>query len=225
MGPYILLASALVLLGVAIWLWEAGQKHDDSARILLLWLALSAVTALIAAAAMWIGDRTISLSFSVVARIIFMVIAFLLFLFARSFSVAADYTILFWSVPLQLGIAVASVNWQHMFERSGGYWILDLESPAVMIVIAVSWFYGIMALTYAILLYMTLRREGRENEKSRTLIMIAAMVVLFAASVARSIIITAAGYAIGIAYLGYLAGLLMLLWAIRGPLVFRPMKR
>jgi hypothetical protein len=225
LSPYILLATALVLLGVAIWLWEAGFTVDEPARILLVWLVFSAVTSLIAAVGMWIGDKTVSLSFMTVARILFIVIAFFLFLFARSFSVRADYTVLFWSVPLQFGMAVLMVNWQHVFERSADSWIMRIESPAAICVIGVGWFYGILALAYTVILYLTLRREGREKEKNRTLLMIAAMTVLFASSVVRSVVSGVAGYAISAAYLGYLAGLLMLLWAIRGPLVFRTTKR
>jgi hypothetical protein len=154
-----------------------------------------------------------------------MVLAFLLFLFTRSFSVAADYTILFWSVPLMLGTAIILVNWQQIFELSGGHWILDLENSASMVLIVVSWFYGILALAYTFILYMTLRREGRQKEKSRTLMMIAAIIVLFVAEALRGTVSGVVGYAINIAYLGYLAGVLLLVWAFRGPFVFKPASR
>jgi hypothetical protein len=225
LSSYILLATALVLLGVVAWLWEAGERRGEPARLLLAWLVLGAVAAIIAAAGLWIEDASISLSFTAAARMFVMILAFLLFLFARSFSIAADYTILFWSVPLQLGMALIIVNWQHIFEQSGGQWIMDIGNPASIVIAAVNWFYGILALAYAIILYLTLRREGREMEKTRTLIMIAAIVVLFVATAIRGTLSGAVGYALDISYLGHLAGVLLLVWAFRGPFVFKPAMR
>lgn len=225
MSPYILLASALVLLSIVAWLWEAGETRGDPARLLMVWLAFSAVTAIIAAAGIWIEDASVSLSFTAVARILLMVVVFLLFLFTRSFSVQTDYTILFWSVPLQLGMAMIMVNWQHMFARSGGFWVMDTGDPAAIVVITVSWFYGVLALVYAVVLYLTLRREGREKEKGRTLLMIAALAVLFVSGSIRTTISGASSYIVSTVYLGYLAGVLMLVWAIRGPRLTRPTER
>jgi hypothetical protein len=225
LGPYLALATALVLLGIAIWMWEAGHNYDEPARLLLVWLVFSAATALVAAAGMWIGDATVSLSFTAVARILFLVVTFLLFLFARSFSARADYTVLFWSVPLQFGIAVIMVNWQSMFERSTGIWVMRAWNTAATCAMAVGWFYGILSLIYAVILYLTLRREGRGTEKKRTLMMVAAMAVLFVAGAARNIPSAVTSYATSAVYLGYLLGLLMLLWALRGPVVFKSAKR
>ncbi|MEW6552811.1 MAG: hypothetical protein AB1384_00800 [Actinomycetota bacterium] len=225
MSPYLALATSLVLLGIAIWIWEAGHDYDEPARLLLVWLVFSAATAMFAAAGMWIGDATVSLSFTAVARILFLVVTFLLFLFARSFSARADYTVLFWSVPLQFGMAVIMVNWQSMFESNADIWVMRTWNPAAMCVMAVGWFYGILSLVYAVILYLTLRREGRDKEKSRTLMMIAAMAVLFVAGAARNVPSAATSYATSAVYLGYLLGLLMLLWALRGPIVFKSTRR
>jgi hypothetical protein len=225
LSPYVLLATALVLLGIIAWLWESGETRGEPARLLLAWLAMSAVTALITAAEMWIEDASVSLSFTAAARMYAMIIVFMLFLFTRSFSVAADFTILYWSIPLQIGMAVIIMNWQRIFEMSGGDWILDMKSSAAMVTVAVSWFYGTLALVYAVILYLTLRREGREKESRRSLIMLAALAVLFVASAIRGFISGAAGYAISAAYLGHLAGVLLLIWAFRGPIVSRPAGR
>lgn len=120
MGPYIMLATALVLLGMAAWLWELGEARGEPARLLLVWIAFSAVTALIAAAGMWIEDASMGQSFTAASRTYYMIAAFILFLFARSFSVGIDFTVLYWSVPLQLGLAGIIINWQSMFELRGG---------------------------------------------------------------------------------------------------------
>ena len=225
MSPYILLATALVIMGIIAWLWQYGETRGEPARLLLAWLALSAVTAIIAAAGMWIEDPTVSLSFTAAARTYSMIIVFLLFIFARSFSSPADFTLLFWSVPLQFGMAVVILNWQHMFRLSGDMWILDMGNPFAITTVAVSWFYSILALAYAAILYLTLRREGREKEKERTMIMIAAIAVLLVASGIRGSISGAVGYAITIGYLGHLAGVLLLVWAFRGPIKLRPAGR
>ncbi len=225
MGPYILLATALVLLGVFAWIWRSSEGRGEPMRLLLVWLCLSAVTATIAAAGILIGDTSVSRSFVAAAHVYFAVLAFLLFLFTRSFSVAADYRILFWSVPLQLGIAVIVMNWQYVFKASGSDWVLDMSKPAAIAVVAVNWVYGLLALAYAFALYLTLRREARQKEKERTLLILAAIVILSVATAIRVVSGEATGYVISISYLGHLTGVLLMVWAFRGPAVFKSVKR
>ncbi len=225
MSPYVLLATALILLGIVAWLRESGETRGDPARLFIALLAMGAVTAGIAAAGMWIRDATVSLSFTAAARMYTMILAFLLFLFTRSFSSPEDYTVFFWSVPLQLGMAAIILNWQHMFELSGDAWILDMGCPFAWMTIAVGWLYGILAMAYAVILYVTLSREGRKVEKKRTQIMIAALALMFVSSVIRGSMSGAAGYAINLAHLGHLLGALLLVWAFRGPKQLKPFKR
>lgn len=225
MAPYVLIATALVLLGIVAWLWEAGVTRGEPARILLVWLALGAVTAIISAAGIWIEDASVSLSFTAAARMYAMIVVFVLFLFTRSFSVPVGFGVFFWSVPLQMSMAVIIMNWEKIFKLSGSDWILDMGSPAAIITVVVTWLYGILALGYAAGLYLTLRREGREKEKGRTLVMMAAIAVMFLASGLRGFVSGAAGTAISAAYIGYLAGVLLLIWAFRGPVMPRSAER
>jgi len=225
LGPYIMLATALVLLGMAAWLWELGEARGEPARLLLVWIAFSAVTALIAAAGMWIEDASMGQSFTAASRTYYMIAAFILFLFARSFSVGIDFTVLYWSVPLQLGLAGIIINWQSMFELRGGAWVLDLENPAAILIMAVTLLYDLLALIYAVILYLTLRREGRQKEKGRSGTMVAAVCLLFLASATGSVVGGESGYVAGAVFLFYIAGVLLLIWAFRGPFAFRTVER
>jgi len=225
LSPYILLATALILMGIVAWLWESGATQGDPARFFIALLSMGAVTAGITAAGLWIEDTTVSLSFAAAARMYSTVLTFLLFLFARSFSKPADFTLLYWSVPLQFGMAVVILNWQHMFRLSGSTWILNMDRPFAWMTVAVNWTYGILAMVYAVGLYMTLKREGKKVEKERTLIMITALIILFVATAIQGLLSGAVGYAINIAYLGHLLGALLLVWAFRGPVILKPLKR
>jgi hypothetical protein len=220
-----MVATALVLLGIVAWLWQYKETRGEPARFLLSWLVLVALSALAGAAGMWIGDASVSQSFAAAERLFLMGAVFLLFLFARSFSEAAGFALLYWSIPLQLGTAVIVWNWQSLFVLSGGSWVMDMGEPAALLTVAVNWFYGVMAFVYAAILYLTLRREGRGRESGRTLIMVSGIVVLFVASGLQGSISGAAGYAVSIAYLGQLAGVLLLVWAFRGPRIFRTAER
>jgi glucan phosphoethanolaminetransferase (alkaline phosphatase superfamily) len=225
LSAYVLSATALVLTGIMAWLWESGETRSEPARLLLAWLCLSAITALIAAAGIWIKDPTISLSFTAAARLCSMIIVFLLFMFARSFSSPADFTLIFWSIPLQFGMAAIILNWGNMFKLSGDMWVMDMGSSFALATVFVNWFYAVLALTYAAVLYITLRREGRDKEKKRTMIMIAAFLVLLVASGVRGSLSGAVGFAITLGYLGHLAGVLLLVWAFHGPILLKPAER
>lgn len=224
MSPYVLTATALVLAGMVAWLWQRGETRGEPARLFIAWLSISAITALMAAAAYWVEDAKASLSLTAAARMYSMVIVFLLFLFARSFSSPADFTVFFLSVPLQFGMAVVIFNWQQMFSQRGGVWVLDVGNPFAVAAVAVNLLYASLALVYVTVLYLTLRREGRERERSQTLIMLVAIVVLLAANLLRGSIGGASGYAVAIGDLGNLAGALLLLWAFRGPWQLRPQR-
>lgn len=225
MAPYLLTAIALAIAGIVAWLWEWGNARGEPARILLAWMALSAATVAIAAAGMWMGDDPVGRYLAAAARMYSMIMAAMLFLFARSFGAPLGCGVFFWSVPLQLGMAATIIGGGEMFALSGGYWILDMGNGAAVITALVLWFYGLLALAYAGGLYLALRREGREKEKRRTLALIAAIAVVFAASALRGTASGAAGSAICAAYLAHLGGVLLLAWAFRAPAMSRSAQR
>ncbi len=225
MAPYVLVATALVILGIAARLQAAGFTRGEPARILLVWLAFSAVTATVAAVGTWMGDASASLHLAAATRICALTAVATLFLFTRSFGIPVGFGAFFWSVPLQLGVAVIIVNFREMFKYSGGGRVLDMGSVAALITIVLTWLYGALALAYAIALYLTLRREGRQKEKRRTLAMIVALAVMLAASGLRGVVSGTAGSALSVAYLGHLAGMLLLTWAFRGPAIPRLARR
>ena len=217
LAPYILVVSAAVMLGLAFWIGGAGRARGELARYLVAWLALSVAASLIMAASMWVGDETVSLSFAAAARSLVMIAVFVVFVFTRSFSRASDYTLFFWSVPLQLGLAVNILNWERIYRVEHGAWVLNLGDSLAVAAVLVEWFYSILAVFYAALLYLTLRREGRAEESRRTLAMTVALLVLLAAGSVRGVASGIFGRAVNAGYAGYLAGVLLLVWAFRQP--------
>lgn len=221
MAPYVLVASAAMMLILAVWIRSFGGARGEPARYLVVWLALSVAASLIMAASLWVKDDAVALSFAAAARSLALTAAFVVFIFTRSFSRGPDCTLYFWSIPLQLGLAANILNWEHIYRLEGGAWVLDAGDSFAITIASVTILYSAFAVAYALLLYHTLKREGREEESRRTLVMAVALVLLLAAGSVRGMAGGILGHAVNAGYVGYLAGVLLLIWAFRVPLVPR----
>lgn len=219
MAPYILVVSAAIMFALAVWLGRLGRTRGEPARYLVTWLALSVTASLIMAVSLWVADKTVSLSFAAAARSLVMIAAYIVFLFTRSFSKGSDYTLFFWSIPLQLGLAVNILNWERIYRLVGGAWVLDAADSMALTIACVGWLYSVLAVSYAALLYLTLRKEGKEEESRRTLAMTMALLLLLLAGSVRGMLGGVTGYGANMGYIGYLAGVLLLVWAFRLPMV------
>ncbi len=218
-APFVLVVSAAIMLVLAAWIGRFGRTRGEPAAYVMTWLALSVTASLILAASLWIEDEMVSLSFAAAARSLLMIAAFIAFLFTRSFSRGSDYTLFFWSIPLQLGLAVNTLNWEHIYRMEGGAWVLDAGDSMAFTIACVGWLYSALAVAYAALLYLTLRREGKTEESRRALALTLALFILLSADSVRGMVGGIKGYAVNIGCLGYLAGVLLLVWSFRLPSV------
>lgn len=183
MNPYLLLATAAVLVGIAFWHRSRGGVRGETGRWFVLWLLAAAFAATFSSISWWTGDRTISLSFYQATGMFEVGSAFFVFAFARSFGHSADYKLFFWSLPLQLAVAAILVNGDNMFMRDGRLWIFDNDSPVTWINAAVLVLYAVMAIAYTVVLLRDLRREGKNREEQRVKVVLAALLIIFYAKV------------------------------------------
>ncbi|NPV58237.1 MAG: hypothetical protein HPY75_01075 [Actinobacteria bacterium] len=221
MAPYVLVASAATMLILAIWIRRFGGARGEPARYLVVWLALSVAASLVMAASLWVKDETVALSFAAAARSLAMIAAFVVFIFTRSFSRGPDCALYFWSVPLQLGLAANILNWESIYRLEAGAWVLDAGDSFAITIASVTMIYSVLAVAYALMLFYTLKREGKEEESRRTLVMTVALVLLLAAGSVRGMAGGILGHAVNAGYVGYLVGVLLLVWAFRVPLAPR----
>lgn len=218
MGPYLLLATAAVLAGIALWFRSRGRMKGETGIWFLVWLLTGALSAVFSAVSWWVEDRTISLSFYQANSAMLLGSVFFVFLFARSFGRNTDYTVFFWSLPMQLAAAAVLVNGGNMFRREGNLWILDHASPAAWIDAAALLFYSLLAIYYIAVLLRALREESRIWESQRLLIILAALLILFYANVLGGILGARSWWEarIPLVELANLAGALVLAWGVAG---------
>jgi len=187
-NPYLLLATAAVLVGIAFWYRSRAGVSGETGRWFLLWLLAGALGAAFSSISWWMGDDTISLSFYQVTSVFAVGSTFFVFAFARSFGRSADYTLFFWSLPLQFAVAAILVNGGDLFNRDGRLWVFDNESPVTWINAAALMLYAVMAIAYVVVLLRDLRREGKNREGQRVKVVLAALLILFYAEVMEGIL-------------------------------------
>lgn len=216
MSPYLLLLTSVILWGIALWFRLKSGIRGEPGAWFFAWLMIAGCSAVFAAAQWWIGDREISLSFFTASHILLVGCVFVLFLFARSFSRSLDYTVFFWSVPLQYAVAQLIVNKEVMFLPSGKTWIFDMGNPFSIVNLLVVLFYVALVFYHLVVVYLTLRKEGRKEESKVMRLIILALLILFLVNVVGDQVNAALGYSIGLTNLGNVVGAGLLVYAF-GP--------
>ena len=217
MNPILLVIIAAVLLGIAIWFRYYVAKGGESAILFQGWLVSGALAAASAAASFWIKDPTISRSFYIGYRTLLSITIFILFVFARSFSRKADYTLLFWSVPLMFDIAQVIVNGDEMFRVMGNSYVPDFANPFSVIHVTISVFYTLMALYYLVMLYTDLRKAGKSRQMRQVLLLTAAFAIMLFLMLLESLIRSWLEVNIPIGGAGLIVGAIIMVQALRGP--------
>lgn len=218
MSPILLLATAAVMAGIAIWFRIRSGIKGETGLWFLMWLLAAALSAVSSAVSWWLEDRSVSLSFSQANSVLALTSSFFVFLFARSFSRSADYKAYFWSLPLQLAAASVLANGEDMLCRRSKVWIPNESSPATWIVAAVLLFYSLLAIYHIAVLLRELRREGRRRESQRMGVILTALLILFYANVLAGAL-GARGWweaRVPLSELAGLVGALVLAWGVAG---------
>ena len=173
-------------------------------------LIAAAVSVLLSALSWWIGDETISRSFWIAHLMALSLSIFLVFGFTRSFNSKTDFTLLFWSLPFMLDMAIIIVDSQYLFERSGNSWIPRGDNAFVYLHIGIAVFYAAISLYYGFMVYNALKLHDQREKSIRFRYILAGLLVIFAAQVVaapiRAVLTTTSPVAEG----GTLIGALLL---------------
>lgn len=215
-SPFLLLATALVLLGIAFWFRYRSQVRGETGLWFLLWLLAASFSAIFSAVSFWVEDHMVSQSFFQATSVLMVVSAFFVFLFARSFGRSVDYRTYFWSLPLQLAAAAVLANGDTMLCRQSRIWVIDNSNPASWLVAAVLFFYSMLAIYYIFVLIRDLRREELGPETEQMSLILAALLILFYANVLGGILGARTWWEgrIPLVELADLAAALMLAWGV-----------
>ena len=218
MNPYLLLATAVVLVGIAIWYRSRSGARGETGSWFLLWLLSGAFATVFSSVSWWTGDNTISLSFYQVNSVFAVAGAFFVFAFARSFSRGVDYALFFWSLPMHLAVAAILVNGGNMFRREGSLWVFNGASPATWINAGALMLYAALSIAYIVLLLKDLRREGKGREEQRVKVVLAALLILFYAEAMEGVLGARSwfGAHVPLVEITELAGALVLAGAVAG---------
>lgn len=180
MSPILRLLLAVLFGGMAIWFRRFRFNRGEPACWFFAFLVAVAVSSALSAASWWIRDDTISRSFWVAHWGTLSLSVFLTFGFARSFSNKADYTLLFWSLPLMFDLAIIVVDSHLLLRRSGNSWVPYTDNAFFFSHIAINLLYALMSLYYCFMVYATLRSHGQKEEAAHFGYVLAGLLVIFA---------------------------------------------
>ncbi|MDY6795274.1 MAG: hypothetical protein SWK76_08350 [Actinomycetota bacterium] len=178
MNPILLPIVAAVLLGIALWFRYYVATGGESSRWFLYWLIAGSMSALCGAVSYWTVDPSISTSFFIAYRALLSITVFLLFLFARSFSLKTDYTILFCSLPLQFDIALLVVINSGLLKKQGNSYVMNFNNAFAVIHISIFAFYALLTIYYFVMVYLDLRKAGKTREMKQVMLFILALVLM-----------------------------------------------
>lgn len=216
MNPVSLLLIAAILVGIALWFNSRVSVGRESSRWFLCWLITGSLSALCGAASWWITDPTISTSFFLAYRALLSITLFFLFLFARSFSAKTDFTIFFWSLPLQLDIALIIVNNEALLQELGGSYVLDFNNAFAAIHLSVFLFYSLFTIFYFLMVYRDLRRAEKARELRQVKLFIAALAMMIPFMVLEAQIRFWLEINIPVGGVGIIIGAFIIVLALRG---------
>lgn len=216
MNPILLLLVAAVLGGIAVWFRSNISGRGETDSLFMAWLITGSLAALCAAVSFWIPDTAISLSFFVAYRVLISFTVFVLFVFARSFSHRPDYTLLFWSLPLMFDVAQIIVNGGNMLREAGNSYVLDLGNPFTVAHVTIFAFYMVLSVYYLFVLYLELKRVGRERERRQVLFFFSALLIMLSMMVLETLIRSWLEVNILLGGIGVIAGAVLMVQALRG---------
>jgi hypothetical protein len=204
--------------GMAFWFLRNRYDRKEPTIWFLVWLMTAAANYALSAVAFWVDDRAISQSFWVASFVALSASLFLVFAFARSFSVDASHALFFWSVPLMFNAALIIMNPEAIFVRSGDSWVLREINAAVVICIAIITFYALSALYYAFMLHHTLRSHRQKAELHNFRYILGGLLIVFSSAAVGGWLKASVNPWIPVLEIGNLLGALMIMRVVTGPI-------
>jgi hypothetical protein len=223
--PVLRALMAVLFGGTAVWFMRYRYDRKEQSVWFFMWLTASAASFAFSAMSWWVRDMTISEDLWIASFVCLTFSVFLIFGFARSFSVEARFTLLFWALPLMLDIAIVVVGSQAIFRRDGNSWIPKGYTSVFYLQIALNSFYALLAVYYIVVLYIALKPHAQKQEFDNVrFIMAGLLITLFSISVGGWLR-TSISPDVALTELGTIIGTLLILRGIVGPnLGFRKKK-
>ena len=218
MIPVLRILVAVLFGGIAAWFRRYRYDRKEPSIWFFVWLVASAVSYALGAVAYLVADMTISQDFWIASSAVLAASLFLIFGFARSFSVDAGYMLLFWSLPLMFNMALVIVNPEALFFRNGDLWVLKELNTTVAIYIAINGFYAFLALCYAVMLYRTLRSHEQERELHNFRYVLGGLLVLFSFAAIGGWLKASVNPQIPVLEIGSLIGAVIIVRGVTGPI-------
>lgn len=226
MNPFFRLLLAALIGGMAAWFMRSRSDRGEPGWWFLALLLTASLSALLSAISWWIGDETISRSFWMAHWITLSLSICLVFCFTRSFNSKPDLTLLFWSLPFMLDLALIIIDGQYLFERSGNTWMPQGDNAFVYLHIGISAFYAAISLYNCVMVYNALKLHDEKEKSMRFRYILAGLLVIFAAQVVvaplRAVTTSASPVAEGGTFIG---GLLLWRGIVEPKAVFSERKR
>lgn len=179
MSPIFRMLLAVLLGGMAVWFIRSRPHRGEPAQWFFALLVAAALSGVLSAVSWWIPDETISRSFWIAYWISLSLTVFLVFCFTRSFGSKADFTLLFWSIPIMLDLAIIIIDNAFLFERSGNTWAATADNAFVYLHIAIIVFYAGMSIYYCFMVYRALKSHDQKEESARFRYILAGLLVIF----------------------------------------------
>ena len=218
MIPVLRILIAVLFGGIAAWFIRYRYDGSETSVWFLAWLVATAVSYALRVVAYWVGDMTISRNFCIASFTVLAASLFLIFGFARSFSVDADYTLLFWSLPLMFVMALVIMNPEALFYRDGGFWVLKEFNATVTIFVAIYGLYALLGLYYAGMLYRTLRSHDQKRELHNFRYILGGLLVVFISAAVGGWLKASVSSGMPVLEIGNLIGALLIMRGVTGPI-------
>lgn len=209
---WIYLLNAAIIISVMVYLFTREGGMSDPLRWFMVWLGLNAVANVFMFLSRAVPDPTISLSFWLVAYSTATLLVLVGLFFVRSFEGGNDFYAIFWTLPAFLSIAVILVEGSNFSVYEDGVWRFDINDGAVMIPLAVLFFYAVCSLVYLVKLYLDIRREGNEVARRGVSFILWAFIVIFASNMLSPFVRNYVNPLIPVSEIGNTIGCLLVAW-------------
>jgi hypothetical protein len=181
---WIYLLDAAILLTIIYFLYTREEDRGAPLRWFTAWLALNALTNVLMFCSRAIPDRTISLSFWLVACCAATVLVLVGLFFARSFHGGNDFLAVFWTVPAFFSLAFILLAGDEVSIYEEGVWRFNFDERTAMLPVLVLAFYAVASLVYLCKLYLDVRKEGSDVARRGVAYLLIAFLVIFLTNMA-----------------------------------------
>ena len=208
---------ALLFGGMAAWFLRYRYDRKEPSIWFFIWLVAASATNAFGALSWWVDDFSISGDLWIASAVCLSASIFLIFGFARSFSVEAKYTLLFWSVPFMLNAAVIIVGSHAIYERSGSSWIPQGYGGTALVHVALDSFYALLILYYVIVLYLELRTHAQRQELINFRYILGGLAIMFLSVSIGGWLRATVNPEIPVPEIGTIVGALLIMRGVVGP--------